>query len=78
MELVQNFVAEPPPDQTDGVCINITEEERHGAARSEGLGGYVVGLKSQFLANVGVGDAECPSEHRAGNISPPVPHLDGA
>ena len=53
MEIAQNFVAMPHPDETYGVCINVLEEKRHGATCSEGLDGDVAWMKSQILSHVG-------------------------
>ena len=77
MEVAQNFIAAPPPDDTGGVCIDFPEEECHGAALSEEMGGYFFGMKSQFLTNVVTVGSNRLIERRSGKVFPSVPHLDG-
>ena len=78
MKLAQYFVAAPPPNEMDGVHIDLTEEERHGNDRSERTGEDVVGLKAKLLAKAVAGGMERMSESCAGRILPPMTHLGGA
>ena len=77
MEGFQHFFAALLPKETDGVCIDISEEKRYGAVRSAGLGRDVVRMKAQLLFHVGACRLESLSEGCDGDVLSQTPHYDG-
>ena len=76
--VAQHSVAAPPPNEENGVQIDVPKEKHHGADLSERLGRDMIVLKAKLFTNVVAGGAENPSERCSGDIDPLIPHIDGA
>ena len=70
VQIHHHCIRAPPAEQLDLVVIDITEEERHGAAGSHGAGRNVFGAEAQLVADVLGGETKGGGDLDAGDGAP--------
>lgn len=78
VEVAEHLITLPPPDETDGVGVNVSKQEGHGTSCVEGPGGDVGSYDSNGLAYVVTGVASRHSEFGAGDAAPPPSRVPDA
>ena len=58
LKAAQHFILAPPSDESDGIWVNGSEKERHGASCPERPCGDFTGDEAQGLAHVVAGGPE--------------------
>ena len=76
MKILEHLVTAPAANESDGVEVNVTQEEVHPPTSGKVTGGDVVACGVKVVEDGVVGGADCGGEIGAPDGAPPGDHPD--